>query len=597
MFLEEKSLKFKIVVSMVILSIITTAVASFVGIWKSSQIIKTNARESFALNVDTVAEKIYTQFYETEKSVQLMSKLIANASSINSQKDMQKLGSSKATEYARVRDFVKITLSNVESATGAYFYFDQKYAEAFDGAWYMKNDNGSIVMSKEDSLIVDNEDNAWYFAPIKNKKPVWSEPYVDIDTGIPMITYSMPVYKNDFLLGLSGIDIALGDLTEVLDSVKLYKDTHTFLVGYNYDIIAGGRYKLGEKLLELKKGAYKPLENHIQKKPNGSMTYKDGLRTMVLSYAKLPNGFILISEVPLMNIPTKMTGTIVLLMLIGALTVFATCILALKLGDMLSGPINNVVYDLGSYARKLSTGSDTYLSLSQKLAEGSSQQADSVRETSSTLEESASMIAKTSKSTKEAEHLANNAKEFATVGASEMSKVVKSVTELKESSIEISKITEIIDQIAAQTNILALNAAVEAARAGELGKGFAVVAQEVRNLSIRTTEATSGITEIIGRNLELSTLCEALTQKASNSLVSINTQAQKVSELLGQISGSSSEQSAGISQIKTAVEQIEQVTKINAGHADTIAHISEELLHNIQVGINEIEHIVNGNHY
>ena len=176
-----------------------------------------------------------------------------------------------------------------------------------------------------------------------------------------------------------------------------------------------------------------------------------------------------------------------------------------------------------------------------------------------------------------------------------MSKVVESVAELKKSSEEISKITEVISRIAAQTNILALNAAVEAARAGDAGQGFNVVAEEVRKLAHRTAEATTQITNIIEKNISLSGTCEGLTKQANDSLAEINEQAQKVSELLSEISSSSNEQAVGIAQITTAVGEIEQVIQVNARHADTIAQISQELLHNIQTGIGEIEYIVNGN--
>jgi len=591
---REQSLKFKIVVSMVLLSLVTTIIASCAGIWKSSQIITNNAKSSFVQSANIVAEKIYAQFYQVEKNTKLLAQLSSNATSIQSQADMNKLRVSQDGEYSKVRSFSKTIAQNVDGAQATYFYFDQKYSPGYDGSWFAK-EGDEFKRQTSNAIIEDDEDNAWYFLPIKLNKPVWSEAYTDPDTNVPMITYSLPVYKNGFFLGLAGIDIALDDLNKILADVKIYKDTHAFLVDEQFRVISSREFETGQNILEVKNGAYKFLEKETAKNANGSTTYKNGLFTQVLSYSKLPNGFILIIEVPQKNIPTKMAETVILLSILGALTVFITAVLALKLGDVLSGPINRVVFSLSNYARKLSTGSDTYLSLSQKLAEGSTKQAASVQETSSTLEESTSMISQNNQSTKQAVLLANDTKEFAIRGEREMSKVVESVAELKKSSEEISKITEVISRIAAQTNILALNAAVEAARAGDAGQGFNVVAEEVRKLAHRTAEATTQITNIIEKNISLSGTCEGLTKQANDSLAEINEQAQKVSELLSEISSSSNEQAVGIAQITTAVGEIEQVIQVNARHADTIAQISQELLHNIQTGIGEIEYIVNGN--
>lgn len=588
---EGKSLKFKIVVSMVLLSLITSLITSFVGIIKSSQIISDATKNTFILNADATAEKVYSSLIQVENNTKLMSELIAKSTSIQSQGDMNKLRISQEAEYARIRIYPKTLAENTSWSTAGFFYFDQRYAPSYDGAWFLKED-GVFKRMIVNTPMGEDEDFAWYNDPINQKKPIWSEPYVDGDIGVSMITYSMPVYKNGFLLGVAGMDVALDDLNKILDDVKIYKNTEVFLLDDQFRFVATKKYEVGESALNAANGAYKILEN--EKNTDGFVKFKDGLTTKVLSYSKMPNGFILVIEVPIKNIPSKMTGTILILLMLGLATVFVAGVLALNLGAFLAKPINDVVFSLSTYARNLSTGADTYLSLSHKLAEGSSQQAASVQETSTTLEESASMVAQNNANTKQAVILAKNTKDVAIKGGQEMKQMVAAMEELKKSSAAIGKITEVISKIASQTNILALNAAVEAARAGEAGLGFSVVAEEVRNLAQRTATATKDIAQMIEQNIELSDTCEHLTKRANESLSEINMQAQKVSELLNEIATSTNEQATGISQITTAVNQIEQIVQVNATHADTIAHTSEELLGNIQTGINTIERIVNG---
>ena len=591
--LEEKSLKFKIVVSMVALSLITTLFTSFIDVLKTRDVINDGAKQSFALSAKDVANQIYAQLSGVEDNVQLMADLVSKSTSIQNQSDMSKLKASIESEYARVRLYPKTIAEHTKWAQGSYFYFDQKYAPAYDGAWYFKN-GSNFKRQMLNSPISDEGANAWYFVPIHEKKSIWSNPYTDADLKIPMITYSMPVYKNNFLLGLSGVDITLSELNKMLDNIQIYKGTEAFMIDSKSDFIAGHGFNVGDNILTSKNVRYQFLKNEFKKSPDGVVQYRYNMAEQVLSYTTLPNGFILIIEVPLRNIPTKMAGTVLVLMLLSLIIAIVTCIGALKIGDLLSKPINDVVSKLSDYAHEVANGADKFLSLSQKLAEGSAEQAASVQETSSTLEESASMLSQNNENTKQAVYLANNTEEVANKGNLEMNSVVASIKELNQSSYQINTITEVISKIAFQTNILSLNAAVEAARAGDSGKGFAVVAEEVRELAKRSAEASRDIAIIIKNNIDLSQTCVQLTEKASVSLSEINLQAKKVKELLDEIAISSNEQAVGISQITTAMNQIEQVVQGNASHAESIAGASEELLNNVQSGIDSIQRIVNG---
>lgn len=239
--------------------------------------------------------------------------------------------------------------------------------------------------------------------------------------------------------------------------------------------------------------------------------------------------------------------------------------------------IRTVIEDLSETSNHLTSLSRELTTTSHKLAEGSTQQAASIQETSSTLEESSSMVHQTTQNTKEAEVLARKTKEFANKGNTEMQVMLEAMEELKRSSAEISKIIKVIDEIAFQTNILSLNAAVEAARAGEAGKGFAVVAEEVRNLAQRSAQAAKDTARIIESNIDLSEKCLDITGQVSGSLVEINNESGKVSELLGEISTASQEQEIGIGQINKAISQMEHVLQANASTAQESAKSAERL--------------------
>lgn len=258
-------------------------------------------------------------------------------------------------------------------------------------------------------------------------------------------------------------------------------------------------------------------------------------------------------------------------------TIIISQYIAWLVSDNIAKSVKAVLEELSGTTDNLTALSKELTTSAHKLAEGSSEQAASIQETSSTLEESSSMVHQTTQNTKEAEILAKRTKEFANKGNSEMHVMLDAMEELKKSSAEISKIIKVIDEIAFQTNILSLNAAVEAARAGEAGKGFAVVAEEVRTLAQRSAQAAKDTARIIESNIDLSEKCLTITEQVSGSLVEINDESAKVSELLGEISTASQEQEIGIGQINKAISQMEHVLASNASTAQNSATSADQL--------------------
>jgi methyl-accepting chemotaxis protein len=144
-------------------------------------------------------------------------------------------------------------------------------------------------------------------------------------------------------------------------------------------------------------------------------------------------------------------------------------------------------------------------------------------------------------------------------------------------SKKIADIIGVIDGIAFQTNILALNAAVEAARAGEQGRGFAVVAGEVRSLAQRSAEAAKEIKGLIGASVEKVQGGSRLVADAGKTMNEIVTSVQRVSDIIGEITAASSEQSDGIGQINGAVNQLDQMTQQNAALVEESAAAAQSL--------------------
>jgi len=213
----------------------------------------------------------------------------------------------------------------------------------------------------------------------------------------------------------------------------------------------------------------------------------------------------------------------------------------------------------------------------QDLSSRTEQTASNLQQTSASMQQLTGTVKQTADSAATANQLASSAQSAAAKGGTVVAQVVSTMDEINGSSKKIGDIIGVIDGIAFQTNILALNAAVEAARAGEQGRGFAVVASEVRNLAQRSAEAAKEIKALIGASVEKVESGSRLVSEAGKSMADIVASVQRVSDIIGEITAASDEQSSGIGQINTAVTELDQMTQQNAALVEQSAAAAESL--------------------
>jgi methyl-accepting chemotaxis protein len=246
------------------------------------------------------------------------------------------------------------------------------------------------------------------------------------------------------------------------------------------------------------------------------------------------------------------------------------------------GNLANVVSQVRSGSESVATASIEIAQGNQNLSGRTEQQASALQETAASMEQLGSTVRQNADNARQANQLAQAAAEVATQGGAVVGEVVSTMQGISESSRKIGDIIGVIDGIAFQTNILALNAAVEAARAGEQGRGFAVVAGEVRSLAQRSAEAAKEIKGLITRNVEQVDQGTALVSQAGNTMDKIVGSVKRVSDIVGEISTASAEQSSGIQQVGNAVGQMDQVTQQNAALVEESAAAAESLKNQAQ---------------
>ncbi|RQO82609.1 methyl-accepting chemotaxis protein [Acidovorax sp. FJL06] len=271
---------------------------------------------------------------------------------------------------------------------------------------------------------------------------------------------------------------------------------------------------------------------------------------------------------------------------------------AVAQGDLSGAPIAHGTNEVGQLlqalmqmrsqltqvVRQVRSGSESVATASVQIAQGNTDlsartesQASALEETAASMEQLNATVRQNADSAQQASQLAASASTVAIQGGEVVAQVVDTMHGINASSQKISDIIGVIDSIAFQTNILALNAAVEAARAGEQGRGFAVVASEVRSLAGRSAEAAREIKSLISASVERVAQGSALVDRAGATMNEVVGAIRRVTDIVGEISAASHEQSLGVSQVGEAVTQMDQVTQQNAALVEEMAAAASSL--------------------
>jgi len=242
--------------------------------------------------------------------------------------------------------------------------------------------------------------------------------------------------------------------------------------------------------------------------------------------------------------------------------------------------LGDTLRSVAEASRQIDTGSREISQSAQDLSKRTEQQAASLEETAAALDQITANVTTSTQRVEEARAAAVQANQSAVQSATIVSNAVDAMGKIEQSSSQISNIIGVIDEIAFQTNLLALNAGVEAARAGEAGKGFAVVAQEVRELAQRSADAAKEIKDLIRNSTVEVEGGVKLVNETGEALKAIEAYIVTVNDHMAAITSAAREQSVGLSEVNTAVNQMDQVTQQNAAMVEestaASASLSEE---------------------
>jgi methyl-accepting chemotaxis protein len=239
--------------------------------------------------------------------------------------------------------------------------------------------------------------------------------------------------------------------------------------------------------------------------------------------------------------------------------------------------LRQTLADVAATAWSVANASSEISDASEDLSRRTEQQAANLEQTAAALDEITVTVKRSADGAKRASASASGAKADAERSVPVVRDAVTAMGEIKQGSSQIAQIIGVIDEIAFQTNLLALNAGVEAARAGDAGRGFAVVAQEVRALAQRSAAAAKEIKALISSSASQVEKGVRLVADTGEALTAIAKKINEIDVLISEIAESAQEESIGLAEVNTAVNQMDQVTQQNAAMVQESASAATSL--------------------
>ncbi|MDC8770693.1 methyl-accepting chemotaxis protein [Roseateles albus] len=462
----------------------------------------------------------------------------------------------------------------------------------------------------------------WFTQAAAASGTILTEPYMDAARKLLVVTFAQAVKEGGQVKAVVASDVFLNEVSNTVKGIKPTPNGFAFLVSTKGVIVAHPDTNLALKpLLTLSSQLDDKAMKQIREAGADWVSARFGEQDFLLRGVAIPDtDWILVAAadkseaLASLNALLRASALVLLLVIAAAGALMATMITTMLRGisrvqaaldeisagggdltqrlpeggndeiariagafNLFAKKIQDILLDVRQASNSITTASSEIALGAQDLSQRTEQTAANLEEAASSMETLTSTVRQTADAAQTANQLASSASAAAAKGGTVVSQVVTTMDEINTSSKKISDIIGVIDGIAFQTNILALNAAVEAARAGEQGRGFAVVASEVRSLAQRSAEAAKEIKGLIGASVDRVEVGTRLVEEAGNSMNDIVSSVQRVTDIIGEITAASTEQSDGIGQVNGAVVQLDKMTQQNAALVEESAAAAESL--------------------
>lgn len=341
-----KSIRMKITAAIVLCSLITASIISLLSITNSRQMSNAAAEKELVMTCQNTSEEINAMISKTEQSVNTLTDIAMERLDFARFKS----SSSYVEEYTSglLEEFFTFA-EHTEGTITAYIRYNPEFTEPTSGLFLTRNDTQSSFESvtPTDFSMYDPSDLAhvgWYYIPVENKAPIWMDPYLNENINVYMISYVVPLYVDGVSVGIIGMDIDFGQLTDLADATKAFDTGYSFILSSAGNVLYHKEIESGTDLAQYNNGELSVVKDFASGTGNGSQTIQytfNGTKKQA-ACIELQNGMKLLLTAPVGEIQEDANALSLQIVISLVLGILIAVILGFLIGNTIAKPIKNV---------------------------------------------------------------------------------------------------------------------------------------------------------------------------------------------------------------------------------------------------------------
>ncbi len=341
-----KSIRVRITLSIIICSLISASIISLLSVTNSRSLSNNDAQRELVLTCETTSKDINAQISRIEQSVDTLTD-IALARLDFSQFQNNAAYVTQYTESIK-DDFFKFA-EHTDGAVCAYIRYNPDFTEPTSGIFLTRADTESAFESTvpTDFSMYEKDDLehvGWYYIPVENKAPLWMNPYLNANVNIYMVSYVVPIYIDGVSVGIIGMDIDFGQITDLSDAASVFESGYAFITGSDGSVMHHREIEQGTSLDEYNGGELAEVGAFLSDAGNVGQTfaYTYNGSEKNLSFCPLDNNMDLVLTAPMSEITANADSLTMQILGFLVLGLLISAVLGIVIGSSIANPIRKI---------------------------------------------------------------------------------------------------------------------------------------------------------------------------------------------------------------------------------------------------------------
>lgn len=304
-----KSIKTKIIVTVILCSLVSTFICGAISIVNSVSTSYEDSQQEMQLKCVSQSDELDTMMQNVSQSVKMVYSIavakLEHAASFRTSKDYVD------TYTKQMLPILMQSAQNTKGALTAYIRYNPEFTEPTSGLFLTRDNSDSEFESvtPTDFSMYDPSDVehvGWYYIPVQNGKETWMEPYLNSNIGVYMISYVIPIEVDGESIGIIGMDIDFSEFTNTIDSLSIFDSGYGFLANDSGKVMYHKDLEIGSNLVDADSGlqaVVDALGNEQTEETAVSYTYQG--KDKVMYYRTLENGMKFILTAPKTELQAK----------------------------------------------------------------------------------------------------------------------------------------------------------------------------------------------------------------------------------------------------------------------------------------------------